>query len=97
MWCARNSVITRNSALAGTISILPAGDVCQNRIRILASFGFGAGQFCDNPGDRLMHLGNLLPVIAIVLNYKGRAHPCKYDQEFARQPTKALSPTLPLV
>jgi hypothetical protein len=79
MWLTGNSIITRDSPLTGTVSSFPASDVGQNRVRIAARLSFGARQFCDNPSDGLLHLGTLLPVVAVVLNHEGRAYSNKYD------------------
>jgi hypothetical protein len=93
----RNSIVTKDGPLAGPISILPAGDVCENRIRERAAFFFGLRQFCDDSGNGLVHLINLIPVIAVVLHDEGRAYTCEYHNEFADQPAQALTPALLLI
>jgi hypothetical protein len=49
------------------------------------------------PATALVHLINLIFVIAVVLHGEGRAYTCKYDNEFARQPAQALTPALLLI
>src|SRR5262249_30245663 len=93
----RNSIVTRNGPLAGAIRVLPPNDICHNRIRIHAGLIFGVDQCCDDSGNGLVHLINLISVIAVVLDDERRAYTCEYDNEFARQPTQALTPALLLI
>ena len=89
--------MTRNGPLAGPISILPTGDVCQNHIRKFAGFAFCLGQLRDDSGNGLVHLINLIPVIAVVLDDERCAYTCEYHDEFARQPAHTLTPALLLI
>ena len=63
----------------------------------LAGFAFCLGQFRDDSGNGLVHLINLIPVIAVVLDDERCAYTCEYNNEFARQPAQALTPALFLI
>jgi hypothetical protein len=65
--------VARHGPLAGPIRILPAGNVCQNRIRKRAGLSFSLLQFCDDSSNGLVHLINLIPVLAVVFHDEGHA------------------------
>jgi hypothetical protein len=75
----------------------PSGQCLPNRIRIPAALSFRLRQFCDDSGNGLVHLINLISVIAVVLHDEGRAYTCEYDNEFAHQPADSLAPALLLI